>query len=570
MSRPSKPSKHICLKATMSLTCGGQESNRKFKKLPPSEWTHLFHSVPFDISEMDALTREIDALKPKVKNMLISSQGIESMKKKILFIYLLVSLGLGYHFEDEIEESLQQSFENIDNLMVGEDDLYTVSIIFWVLRTYGHNMCSDVFKRFKMSNGEFKESLIEDKKGMLSLYEAAQLRTTTEFIMEDALRFASGHLESLAADKTCPSHISRRIQSALSLSQHWNMEILAIMEYIPFYEQEEDHNHLLLKFAKINFNLLQLHYLQELKTVTKWYKDLDLASNLPPYFKDRIVENHFLVTGFYFEPQFSRERIMLTKFFTVSLLLDDTCDRYASLPEADSLAECLERWAPNDVMQRQPDYLKYVFNFILDVFEDFERERRSEGRSYSVKATVEEFKTLVRANVDLGKWARAARIPSFEEYMDVGEVEAAVYSTMPAILMGMGHIANEEVYEWLKSRPKLVQVICTKTRLMNDMAGFEDDTSRGNVTTGVYCYMKQYGVTKKEAIRKLNEMVAYNDNILNEEFLKTIHIPRQVLKIAINFARVINVTYNEGEGYTHPEGKIKEYITSLFVNRICL
>jgi len=76
----------------------------------------------------------------------------------------------------------------------------------------------------------------------------------------------------------------------------------------------------------------------------RWYKDHDLASNLPPYYRDRIVELHFFVIAMYFEPKFSRARIMLTKFFKVVTILDDTCDRYASISEAESLVNSLERY----------------------------------------------------------------------------------------------------------------------------------------------------------------------------------------------------------------------------------
>lgn len=48
------------------------------------------------------------------------------------------------------------------------------------------------------------------------------------------------------------------------------------------------------------------------------------------------------------------------------------------------------RWAPDDAMDKQPHYLKFVFKFIMGCFEEFERELASEGRSYSVKATLEE------------------------------------------------------------------------------------------------------------------------------------------------------------------------------------
>ena len=48
------------------------------------------------------------------------------------------------------------------------------------------------------------------------------------------------------------------------------MEILVPLEFIPFYEQEKDHDEMVLKFAKISLKFLQLQYLQELKIVTKY------------------------------------------------------------------------------------------------------------------------------------------------------------------------------------------------------------------------------------------------------------------------------------------------------------
>ncbi|XP_010451341.1 PREDICTED: terpenoid synthase 8 [Camelina sativa] len=563
---PIKPAKLFHLEATSG---DGQESNRKFEKFPPSVWTNRFHSVQVDASEMDALRQEIDTLIPSVKKELMSSQGIDSMKKNILMIYLLVSLGLAYHFEDEIEECLKEGFEKIEEMMAGEDNLYTISIVFWVFRTHGHHMSSDVFQKFRESSGNFKGCISGDAKGMLALYEAAQLRTTTDYIMEEALSFASSNLELLAADGKCPPHLSKHIRNALGLSQHKNMEMLVAVGYISFYEHEKDHDKMLLKFAKLNFNLLQLHYLEELAIVTKWYRDQDFASNLPPYFRYVIAENHFFVIGMYFEPKFSQKRIMLTKYFTALVLLDDTFDRYASRPEAESLANSLERWAPDDAMEKQPHYLKFVFKFLVDCFEEFERELAPEGSSYCVKATREEFKIYVKANFDLAKCAQAGHVPSFKEYMELGVVELGVYATLAGTLMGMGYIGNEGVYEWLKSRPKLLLSLSIYGRLLNDIAGFEGDM-REYVSTAVNCYMKQYGVSKMEAIRDLRNLITYNNKIINEEFLKTTDVPRQIRKLPFNIARALNVSYNEGEGFTYTKGKVDEYITSLFVTRIFL
>ncbi|CAH8254956.1 unnamed protein product [Arabidopsis lyrata] len=145
-SFPGKHAHIVPLKATTITSlayCDDEENNRKYKEMAPSEWGHRFLSAHVDFSEMDVLGREIEALKPQMRDMLMSSKGInKSSKKKILFIYLLVSLGLAFHFEDEIEESLKDGLREIEEIMAGEDDLYTVSIIFWVFRTYGHNISS--------------------------------------------------------------------------------------------------------------------------------------------------------------------------------------------------------------------------------------------------------------------------------------------------------------------------------------------------------------------------------------------------------------------------------------------
>ncbi|KAG2244695.1 hypothetical protein Bca52824_093463 [Brassica carinata] len=547
------------------------ESSRNFKKLQPSQWADYFLYVPIDEFELDVLASQLEAIKPNVRAMLMSSyhaEGHDSAKRKILLIYLMISLGVAYHFENEIENILTYAFEKIDDMVENEHDLYTISIFFWVFRTYGYDMSADVFKRFKGDDGMFMDTLTKDAKGMLSLYEAAHLRTTRDNIMDEALSFTTKHMDWLAGRAS--SHLSRLIQNTLGLSQHWNMEILVAMEYIPLYEQEEDYDERLLKFSKLNFKLLQLIYLKELKMVTKWYKEIDFASKLPPYFRDRLVELHFFVLSMYFEPQFSSARIMLTKFYTAEAIIDDTFDRYASISEAESLANSIERWAPDKNMDKQPNYLKFVFKFILDLFKDFEREVGSEERSYSVESTVEEFKILVKSNLDLAKWAQIAHVPSFEDYMVVGVVEVSLYATMAGTLMGMGHIATEEAYEWLKSRPKLIQALSINGRLMNDMTGFQDDISRGYVTTGINCYMKQYGVTKAEAYKELHKIRVHNDKVVNEELLMTKNVPRRVLKEAINCARMANVAYGYGEGLTHPEGKIKDYIISLYLDMIRL
>lgn len=70
--------------------------------------------------------------------------------------------------------------------------------------------------------------------------------------------------------------------------------------------------------------------------------------------------------------------------------------------------------------------------------------------------------------------------------------------------------------------------------------------------------MKQYGVTEGEALKELHKMVAYANKTINEEFLTTTGVSHCVLMENNEFSRMVTVTYNGYEGYTHPEGKTKE------------
>ena len=95
--------------------------------------------------------------------------------------------------------------------------------------------------------------------------------------------------------------------------------------------------------------------------------------------------------------------------------------------------------------------------------------------------------------------------------------------------------------------------------------------SRGEVANGLNCYIKQHGVTKEEATQELRKMYRDKYKVVMEEFMRTHgHVPRQALLRCLNFARIFDVFYTEGDGYTDPKGKIEHFMTSLYVNPIPL
>lgn len=79
----------------------------------------------------------------------------------------------------------------------------------------------------------------------------------------------------------------------------------------------------------------------------------------------------------------------------------------------------------------------------------------------------------MKSNLDLAKLAPAGHVPSFEKYMEVGQVEVGGFIILASALMGIDDMDEVQGYGWLKSRSKLLQYLAEMLRLMNDKTGFE-------------------------------------------------------------------------------------------------
>ncbi|CAH8357953.1 unnamed protein product, partial [Eruca vesicaria subsp. sativa] len=469
-----KTTKHelLCVKAESNVDL---ESTRPLTYFPPSIWGDHFLSVPVDDAEFEALEQEIESvMKPKVRDILMCPRS--SDKEQIRIIHLLISLGIAHYFESQIEDILHQAFQNVDDLISEEDDLETIAIMFEVFRLYGHKMSCDVFERFKGEDGEFKESLAHDVRGMLQLYEATYLGLPSEDIMDDALTFTRHHLGSLTGQETSPN-LFKQIQRALYRARYRSLEIVVIRQYISFYDQEEGHDKTLLKFAKLNFNFCQMQYIKELKIMTKWWNELGVATKLS-YLRDRNVEIFSLVLGMFFEPRYSLARIHTTKLSMVLTALDDTCDAYATLPEVISLHDAIQRWDLGAI-EELPSYMRIVYQSLLKTVEDIDQEMKALGKFGRLQTTIDETKSIMKLYLALAKWARAGHVPSFEDYMVVNGSTQGLDGMSAYGYISMDDCDHKLLNEWFNSKPKIFEAVNTACRLRNDIATFEREMSRG-------------------------------------------------------------------------------------------
>ncbi|KAG6634389.1 hypothetical protein CIPAW_12G115200 [Carya illinoinensis] len=516
------------------------KSNRSLADYHPTIWGAHFLSYDSDDhgSNKDAddkIMEQLQESKEELKRMpMAPTESIpircecsETLSGKLGLIDAIQCLGVSYRFESEIDEIRQEVHTNPPCFKDDDLNLCTIALWFRLLRQQGYNVSCDIFNEFKDEKGNFKASLISDLNGMLSLYEAAHLGLRGEDILDEALAFTTTHLESIVShDTKAASNLQKKVTHALNRPIRKGLPRLEGIHYISIYQEEDSHNKTLLNFAKLDFNVVQAQHQKEVCNITKWWKNLDFATKLP-YARDRIVECYFWIMGVYFEPQYSLARRILLKVLAMLSVRDDTYDAFGSYEELKLFTEAIERWDVSAI-DLLPEYMKPIYRALLDIYDEIEAETAEEGRSFS-------------------------------------------YSTLATTsFVGMGNIANREVFEWISNGPKIVTASAIICRLMDDIVSHKFEQKRGHVASAVECNMKQYGVSAaKEVYGLFQKEVSDAWKDINQGFLKPTAVPMQVLVRVLTFARVIDVIYKEDDGYTNSH-KLKDYITSLLVNPLLI
>nr|BBO53757.1 putative cyperene synthase [Scoparia dulcis] len=544
-----------------------KEVVRPEANFPPCVWGDKFITYVFDTQMAEELSKEIEELKDEVKSML-TAPGTK-MVDTINLIDTIERLGISYHFENEIEDKLELLF-SLNNKKHEDDseshDLYSTALQFRLLRQHGRHISCDIFSKFMDgNNGNFLESLKNDTKGLLSLYEAAHLRVNGEDILEDALTFATTNLKSM--DPNHDWRLKKQVVRALSQPLHWGCPRIEARNFINIYKEDESKNEILLKLAKLDYNLLQMLHKEELREVSRWWKELDLISKLP-YARDRVVECYFWAVGTFNEPQFSRARIMLAKTIAMTSAIDDTYDAYGTIEEIDIFTKAIQRWDISEV-DHLPEYMIPLYKALLELYVQFEEELK-ERRSYFASHAIAALKKLVRGYEVEAKWFIEGYLPPFSEYLDVSLVTSTYHYLTISSLLGVMSATNED-FEWVNKKPKFLVALEQVCRLIDDVATYEVEKERGQTATGIECYMKEYGVTKKHAENEFLEMAKIAWKHINEGCLEQSAHPSCIVKrVAVNLARVIEVVYknNLQDGYTLPETVLKPHILALFVDPI--
>ncbi|XP_020207457.1 (-)-germacrene D synthase [Cajanus cajan] len=543
-------------------------NSRPIANFHPTIWGDYFLSYVPNSEEDDSLMKQVQLLKEDVRKMIVSPID-NDLSFKLNFINAVQRLGVSYHFEHEIGEALHQiyniSITKDNDIITHNDDLYHLALLFRLLRQQGYHISSDVFRKFKDQSGNFNERLANDMQGMLSLYEAAQLRLQGEEILEEAHNFTLIQLNKSVTTQLSP-FLEAHVHHSLGQSHRRGIPRLEARSYISFYQEDLSHDEKLLTFAKLDFNMLQEQHKKEASDLTKWWiKDLNVSTKMP-FARDRIVESCFWILAVYFEPQHSLARRIMMKVIAISSIIDDIYDAYGTIDELELFTNAIERWDICSLVDL-PEYMKLCYTSLLDIFEEIEQELRKQGKEHFVKYAKQEVKRLAQAYITEARWLHCNHIPTVEEYMKVATMSCGYAMLTTVSFLGMED-TTEEVLKWATSDPKIIVAASIICRLMDDIVGSEFEQKRGHVASSLECYMKQHNASRQDAIEELLKEVEKAWKDINEACLNPTQVPMSFLLRVVNLARVMDVLYKEEDSYTNAGGLMKDYIKAILVDKI--
>eukprot|EP00253_Pinus_taeda_P036041 PITA_36041 len=492
-------------------------------------------------------------------------------------------LGIDRHFKSEIKSALDYvySYWNEKGIGCGRHsvvaDLNSTALGFRTLRLHGYPVSSDVLERFKEQNGQFACSAIltdGEIRSVLNLFRASLIAFPGEKVMEEAEFFSTKYLkEGILKLPVCS--LSREISYVLEYGWHINLPRLEARNYIdvfgqdPIYLTPNMKTQKLLELAKLEFNMFHSLQQQELKLLSRWWKDSGFSQMTFP--RHRHVEYYTLASCIDSEPQHSSFRLGFAKISHLGTVLDDIYDTFGTMDELELFTAAVKRWHPS-ATECLPEYMKGVYMVLYETVNEMAGEaEKSQGRdtlNYARKA----LEAYIDAYMKEAKWIFSGLLPTFEEYLDNGKVSFGyrIGTLQPILTLGIPfphHILQE-----IDFPSRLNDVACAILRLKGDIHTYQAERSRGEKSSCISCYMEENPEsTEEDAINHINSMVDKLLKELNWEYLRPdSNVPITSKKHAFDILRAFYHLYKYRDGFSVANYEIKNLVMTTVIEPVPL
>uniref|UniRef100_A0A7N2MHK7 Uncharacterized protein n=1 Tax=Quercus lobata TaxID=97700 RepID=A0A7N2MHK7_QUELO len=520
---------------------------RQSANYQPSIWDYDYIQSLRNKYVGETCTGQSNVLKEHVRMML---HKVVDPLEQLELIDILQRLGLSHHFEGEMKRILEGLYNNNQSGDTWrKENLYATTLKFRLLRHHGYNISQGVFNIFKDERGKFKACLCEETKGILSLYEASFLLTESENVLEELRNFTTKHLQEYVKqnkDKT----LSAMVTYALELPLHWRIIKFETRWIIDIYRSREDMNPILLKLAEMDFNMVQTVHQEDLKQVSRWWKNTRLGEILI-FARDRLMELFFWSMEVCIN-HISALRLIPFDIKTKKLLFHFLCD---------------SKWEIN-AMDRLPDYMKICFLILYNFVNEMAFDPLKEQGFHIIRYLKKAWSDLCKSFLLEAKWYHNGYIPSLAEYLE----NAWISISTPVILMHAYFMVTnpitKEALDCLEEYPKIFYWSSMILRLTNDLGTSANELKRGDVPKSIQCYMNETGASENDAREYVKSLISTAWKKVNEERVASSPFCQKFIEIAMNLARMGHFMYQYGDGFSVANRKTKDSILSLLIQPI--
>ncbi|XP_028555483.1 myrcene synthase, chloroplastic-like [Dendrobium catenatum] len=394
-------------------------------------------------------------------------------------------------------------------------------------------------RSFKNENGSFKVHIVNDVKGMLSLYEASYLSVEGEDDLDEAMEFTTKHLSNYLKEPLLihPSLVEQ-ISHALELPLHWRMPRLHTRWFIDAYERQENMNHSLLEFAKLDFNMVQSICKKEVKEMSSWWRSIGLAGDEFSFARDRLMENYFWTMGCTFEPHFWRCRKEITKW---------------KITEIQSLPNCMRKALLAIINTMNDTACAFSKEKGLDILPQLKQAWGDQCKAYLVEAI----------------WYNTRYIPTLNEYMENAWLSVAISLVINAAYL-LSEDLTKEALNSLEFYFDVTRYSSMVTRLYDDLGTSTDELQRGDVPKSIQCYMNETNVSEFVARDHIRQLIKKYWRLFNGEYFSNFNLEESFKRYALNLPRMAQCIYQYGDGYGKPDRETRDKIISSLIKPIPL
>ncbi|KAK9714841.1 hypothetical protein RND81_06G124000 [Saponaria officinalis] len=477
--------------------------------------------------------------------------------EELVIIDAIQRLNLEYYFRVEIGDALRKYYERFDAEERGHD-LHKTALCFRLLRQQGYNVSAGIFSKFKDKNGNFKQELGNDIKGLLSLYEASNLGIPGDHTLDSAGDFSRRLLRNF--DSIGP-HEASIIRSTFSLPCHKSLPIFMAADFLQNFEIsmkllhdcsceprwiEEIRN-----LARIDINKGQMSAEHEINEICGWWEKLQLPKELKDA-RNQPIKWHMWSLACLQGLHMAELRLELTKAISFIYIIDDIYDIYGTLDELTQFTEAVTRWEYVN-FDNMPDYmitsLKALFDVTNEICHKIYMKCGFNPEKYIRKVWAEFCnECLVQA-----KWVASGYTPTTEEYMNsaIGSTGSYIVHVHLFFLLGEGH-TDEKCKELLRSHPVISYLAARILRLWDDLGSSKDEHQKYDGSV-MECYMNEHKGSSPETAREyVFAMISDAWNRLNENLMSTSPFSADFKAAIANFARMVPVMYTYDKNHRLP------------------